>query len=110
MIQMRKANPAFGLGTFTDLGTDGISLYSVRGDAEGLNRKTLEAIDLTRKLAQLDFSNVKGELLGEKGKARALRRAISSQMGCPEGARAECVSDSPSASPTTCDVAAVPRN
>ena len=42
--------------------------------------------------------------------ARAERRAISSQMGWPEGASAECVSDMPSASPTTCDVAAVPRN
>ena len=42
--------------------------------------------------------------------ARAERRAISSQMGCPEGASAECGSDMPSASPTTCEVAAVPRN
>ena len=31
-------------------------------------------------------------------------------MGWPEGASAVCGSDSPSASPTTCDVAAVPRN
>ncbi|HEV2686075.1 MAG TPA: acyl-CoA dehydrogenase family protein, partial [Actinomycetota bacterium] len=55
----------------------GISLYTVRGDAEGLSRKTLEAIDLTRKLAQLDFSNVKGELLGEKGTAwPALQRTL----------------------------------
>ena len=38
------------------------------------------------------------------------RRAISSQMGCPEGASALCGTASPSASATTCDVAAVPRN
>ena len=42
--------------------------------------------------------------------ARADRRAISSQMGCPDGASAACVSVNPSASATTCDVAAVPRN
>ena len=35
---------------------------------------------------------------------------MSSQMACPDGASAECASDMPSASPTTCDVAAVPRN
>jgi alkylation response protein AidB-like acyl-CoA dehydrogenase len=58
-------------------GADGISLYTVRGDAEGLSRKTLEAIDLTRKLAQLDFSNVKGELLGARGQAwPALQRTL----------------------------------
>ena len=42
--------------------------------------------------------------------AAAERRAMSSQIGCPEGASAEWPSDMPSASPTTCDVAAVPRN
>ena len=42
--------------------------------------------------------------------ARAERRAMSSQIGCPEGASALCGSESPSASPTTCEVAAVPRN
>ena len=42
--------------------------------------------------------------------ARAERRAMSSQIGWPEGASAECGSDRPSASPTTCEVAAVPRN
>ena len=58
-------------------GTDGISLYTARGDAEGLSRKNLEAIDLTRKLAKLDFTGVKGELLGEKGTAwPALERTL----------------------------------
>ena len=42
--------------------------------------------------------------------ARAERRAMSSQMGWPEGASAACGSVMPSASPTTCEVAAVPRN
>ena len=35
---------------------------------------------------------------------------MSSQIGCPDGASAEWPSDMPSASPTTCEVAAVPRN
>ena len=35
---------------------------------------------------------------------------MSSQIGWPEGARAACGSVRPSASATTCDVAAVPRN
>ena len=35
---------------------------------------------------------------------------MSSQIGWPEGASAQCGSESPSASPTTCEVAAVPRN
>ena len=42
--------------------------------------------------------------------ARAERRAMSSQIGWPDGASAEWPSDRPSASPTTCEVAAVPRN
>jgi hypothetical protein len=40
----------------------------------------------------------------------AERFAMSSQIGWPDGDSAECGSDRPSASPITCDVAAVPRN
>ncbi|MGZ4208541.1 MAG: acyl-CoA dehydrogenase family protein [Actinomycetota bacterium] len=50
-------------------GTDGISLYTVAGDAEGLTRAPLEALDLTRKLARLDFAGVRATPLGEPGKA-----------------------------------------
>ena len=42
--------------------------------------------------------------------ALAERRAASSQMGWPEGDSAVCGNASPSASATTCEVAAVPRN
>ncbi len=42
--------------------------------------------------------------------ARAARRAMSSQIGCPDGDSAECATASPSASATTWLVAAVPRN
>ena len=42
--------------------------------------------------------------------ARADRRAMSVQIGCPDGTSALWASESPRASPTTCEVAAVPRN
>ena len=42
--------------------------------------------------------------------ARAERRAMSSHIGWPDGASAECGRAMPSASATTWDVAAVPRN
>jgi len=42
--------------------------------------------------------------------ARAERVAMSVQTGSPDGASAECGKDNPNASPTTCAVAAVPRN
>ena len=42
--------------------------------------------------------------------ARADRRAMSSQIGCPDGESAECDNDIPRASATICAVAAVPRN
>ncbi len=48
--------------------------------------------------------------LRARSTARAERRAMSSQIGWPEGASAECGSAMPSASATTCEVAAVPRN
>ena len=42
--------------------------------------------------------------------ALALRRAMSSHIGCPDGANAACGNVSPKASPTTCELAAVPKN
>ena len=52
------------------VGSDGLSLFTVRGDAPGLDRRSLEAMDPTRKLARLVFSNVEAELLGAEGQAR----------------------------------------
>ena len=57
---------------------DGISLYTVRDDAEGLSRSSLEALDLTRKIAKLEFSNVRAELLGHKSQAwPAIERTLN---------------------------------
>jgi alkylation response protein AidB-like acyl-CoA dehydrogenase len=52
-------------------GADGLSLFTVRGDAPGLQRRRLEALDPTRKLARLAFSGVEAQLLGAEGAAAA---------------------------------------
>lgn len=50
-------------------GEDGLSFFTVRGDAPGLSRRALKAMDPTRKLAHLAFRAVPAELLGEEGAA-----------------------------------------
>ncbi len=58
-------------------GDDGLTLFSVAGDAAGLTRRRLETLDATRKQAQLDFDGVAAEPLGEVGAgAPALRAAL----------------------------------
>ncbi len=52
-------------------GDSGLSFFSVRGDAAGLDRQLLKSVDSTRKLARLTFNDVRGELLGELGAAAA---------------------------------------
>ncbi len=52
-------------------GAEGLSLFTVAGDAKGLTRTPLETIDPTRKLARLTFTSVDAALLGEAGKAAA---------------------------------------
>lgn len=52
-------------------GDSGLSFFSVRGDAAGLDRRLLKSVDSTRKLARLTFNDVRGELLGELGAAAA---------------------------------------
>jgi alkylation response protein AidB-like acyl-CoA dehydrogenase len=48
-------------------GTDGISFFTVRGDADGLTRTPLSTMDMTRKQARVEFSNVAAEPLGTPG-------------------------------------------
>jgi alkylation response protein AidB-like acyl-CoA dehydrogenase len=50
-------------------GPNGLSLFTLRGSAAGLQPQQLEAMDQTRKLARLTLSGVEAELLGEEGKA-----------------------------------------
>ena len=48
-------------------GEDGISFFTVDGDASGLTRTPLATMDQTRKQAKLEFSNVAATPLGEPG-------------------------------------------
>lgn len=58
-------------------GEDGISFFTVNGDANGLERRLLETVDPTRKMARLTFRSVPAEPLGEPGAgAPALERIL----------------------------------
>ncbi len=50
-------------------GTDGLSFFTVAGDATEIERVLLKSADPTRKLAKLTFSNAEATLLGEADNA-----------------------------------------
>jgi alkylation response protein AidB-like acyl-CoA dehydrogenase len=50
-------------------GADGVTLFTLRANADGLERRPLDALDPTRKLAKLSFSGARAEPLGEIGAA-----------------------------------------
>jgi alkylation response protein AidB-like acyl-CoA dehydrogenase len=52
-------------------GANGLSFFTLRGSAAGLQRQLLETMDRTRNLARLTLSGVEAELLGEEAKASA---------------------------------------
>ncbi|MFT4584234.1 MAG: alkylation response protein AidB-like acyl-CoA dehydrogenase [Gammaproteobacteria bacterium] len=52
-------------------GADGIGLFVVEGTASGLQRRALDTIDETRKLAELDFDRVSAQALNDSGDAVA---------------------------------------
>ena len=52
-------------------GDEGLSFFTVRGGAKGLDRRLLKPVDATRKLAMLKFDGVQAELLGEAAAAAA---------------------------------------
>jgi len=58
-------------------GEDGVSLFTVAGDAPGLTRTALSTMDQTRKQARLEFAAVAARPLGEPGTAwPALSRTL----------------------------------
>ncbi|MBI2169522.1 MAG: acyl-CoA/acyl-ACP dehydrogenase [Actinobacteria bacterium] len=64
-------------------GTEGISFFTVAGDAAGLTRTALETMDMTRKQAKLEFSGVPAELLGEEGSGwAALSKTLDQAAVC----------------------------
>ena len=50
-------------------GDEGLSFFTVKADAKGLDRRLLQSMDPTRKLARLTFSGVEADLLGTEGAA-----------------------------------------
>jgi alkylation response protein AidB-like acyl-CoA dehydrogenase len=48
-------------------GDDGLSFFTLPGDAPGLARRPLKVLDPTRKQARLEFRAVEADLLGEEG-------------------------------------------
>lgn len=55
----------------------GVSLFAVEGDASGMRRTPLPALDQTRKLARLVFQRTPAQLIGEDGGASSgLSRAL----------------------------------
>ncbi|MCZ6568849.1 MAG: acyl-CoA/acyl-ACP dehydrogenase [Deltaproteobacteria bacterium] len=62
-------------------GRDGITLLTLRSDAQGLSALPLDTLDLTRKQARLELRDVRAEALGEAGAAAdALERTLD--QGC----------------------------
>lgn len=51
---------------------DGLSLFAVSADADGLTRKELPTLDQTRRLARLDFRSVAGRRIGAAGEGAAV--------------------------------------
>jgi alkylation response protein AidB-like acyl-CoA dehydrogenase len=60
-------------------GAEGLSLFTVAGDAPGLARTQLAGADQTRKLARLTFSDTDARLLGDEGAAAAHRGGAPAQ-------------------------------
>ena len=54
---------------------NGISLYVVDPDADGVTRTPLQTLDMTRKQAKIEFSGTPAKLLGEEGAGTAALRA-----------------------------------
>ena len=64
-------------------GEEGLSFFTVPGDAKGLTRRPLQTLDPTRKLARLEFNAVEAELLGEVGgAAAAFERTLAQAAAC----------------------------
>jgi alkylation response protein AidB-like acyl-CoA dehydrogenase len=65
------------------VGDDGLSLFTVPGDAAGLGRRSLKVMDPTRKQARLEFRSVEADLLGEEGGAAGpFAKTMSQAAAC----------------------------
>jgi alkylation response protein AidB-like acyl-CoA dehydrogenase len=57
--------------------SDGLELFRVEGDAAQVSRESLPALDLTRKLAKLDFTATPAIKLNQGDQSQGLERAIA---------------------------------
>ena len=78
------------------LADGGPSLFAVDASADGLTRRKLETLDMTRKAAALEFSGVKARLIGNEGDAagileRTLRVAAVGLAAEQVGAAQKCL-------------------
>jgi alkylation response protein AidB-like acyl-CoA dehydrogenase len=64
-------------------GSDGLSFFTVPGEADGFSKRLLQSTDATRKLARLEFKGVSADLLGDEGGAGApLSRTLDQAAAC----------------------------
>ena len=64
-------------------GVDGLSFFTVPGQADGLSKRLLQSTDATRKLARLEFKGVPANLLGDaSGAAAPLSRTLDQAAAC----------------------------
>jgi alkylation response protein AidB-like acyl-CoA dehydrogenase len=64
-------------------GEDGVGLFAVRGDADGLTRTALDPLDPTRKQADLEFNRARAEPIGAPGRDwPALQKALDQIAVC----------------------------
>jgi alkylation response protein AidB-like acyl-CoA dehydrogenase len=59
----------------------GLGLFRVEGDAPGLRRTALPALDLTRKLSRIDFSGAPGRVISNGDVTAALDRVLALAIG-----------------------------
>ena len=74
----------------------GPSLFAVQGGADGLERRPLETLDMTRKQAVLELDGVPGRLIGAEGSAadvveRTLRQAVVALAAEQVGGAQRCL-------------------
>jgi alkylation response protein AidB-like acyl-CoA dehydrogenase len=75
---------------------NGPSLFAVEADAIGLTRRSLETLDMTRKLAALELSGTPARLIGDEGAAarildKTLQHAIVALSAEQVGAAQRCL-------------------
>ena len=64
-------------------GAEGVTLVIARGDAAGLSAQPRDALDATRRLAELELDAVRVEILGSEGEAApALRKTLDQARVC----------------------------